>query len=179
MRAPLLDSRFRGNDEELAGRVDFFTYSFAGMTKGNYPINSFVRPFARWRERAQTISLRKSPRALSRRSAGAQIFARLPAAGATGMWRMGAPTAIMKTIAPGRAHGRRRQRLRDAPSRPPKPPAPANGGGAETSFDRIETNGHESRTLAALRRTLRPGSVPGRSRVEEPYRMAREFPHAH
>ena len=42
-----------------------------------------------------------------------------------------------ETIAPGRAHGRRRQRLRDAPSRPPKPPPPANGGGAETSFDRI------------------------------------------
>ena len=36
---------------------DFFPHSFARMTKGNYPINSFVRRFARWRERAQTTSV--------------------------------------------------------------------------------------------------------------------------
>ena len=33
LRAPSLDFRFRGNDEELLVSPDFFTRSFAGMTK--------------------------------------------------------------------------------------------------------------------------------------------------
>ena len=35
LRAPPLDSRFRGNDEELVVSPDFFTRSFAGMTKSS------------------------------------------------------------------------------------------------------------------------------------------------
>ena len=186
-----LDSRFRGNDEVLLGHYCLSPRHFFGAPtvimsaarflptllgrKDERKLSDqfFCAPFCAVAGAGANDLIAEEPRALWRRSVGAQIFARLPAAGAAGMWRTGAPTAIMKTT------GRRRRRLRDAPSRPRKPPAPANGCGAEPSFDRIEPNGRESRTLAALRRTLRPGLVSGRSRVEEPYRMACEFPHAH
>ena len=114
-----LDSRFRGNDEVLLGhyclslrhifgaptvitRVIRFLHTFL-RRKDERELSDqfFCAPFCAVAGAGANDLVAEESRALWRRSAGAQIFARLPAAGTTGMWRMGAPTAIMKTIAPG------------------------------------------------------------------------------